>query len=335
MRKAALLSLLLIPAILQAQTVRLSHIVTIEGLQDNPIIGYGIVVGLNGTGDSADNSETREFLGRMMDNFGMTGTPANWEPKNTAVVVVMANVLPGAAVGSRVDVTVSSIFDAKSIEGGRLIVAPLYGGDNTLYAVAQGAVVIDGTSKTGGVIPMGGIVQREIEHPITTGTNTLTINVNERLGIAVMGRVLDAIRAAYPAAVQRVQNYKITLKIPDGMDVYQFVSELFDITVDIDQEPSVLIDSRSGIIVAGGDVIVTEAAVTLNGTEVRIGGTQNLWGGTQQQTGQGAARVLPNTATVSELADALNRIGATKDDIVKILQMLYDNGNLKAKLIVR
>lgn len=333
--KKFLFALLFIPLAVQAQTVRLSHIVTIEGLQDNPIIGYGIVVGLNGTGDSADNSQTREFLGRMMENFGMAGTPANWVPKNSAIVVIMANVLPGAAVGSRVDVTVSSIFDAKSLEGGRLIVAPLYGGDNILYAVAQGAITLDGTVKTSGIIPMGGIVQREIEHPIMTGSDTITINVNERLGIAVMGRIIEAIRGAYPESVQTVQNYKITLKLPQGMDAYQFVAELFDITVDIDQEPSVLIDSRSGIIVAGGDVIVTEAAVTLNGTEVRVGG-QNLWGGAGQTPGQqGAVRLMPNTATVSELVDALNKIGASKEDVVKILQMLYDNGNLKAKLIVR
>lgn len=327
---------LLFPAALFGQTVRLSHIVTIEGLQDNPLIGYGIVVGLNGTGDSADNSETRAFLGRMMENFGMSGASDAWKPKNSAIVVVMANVLPGAAAGSRVDVTVSSIFDAKSIEGGRLIVSPLYGGDNVVYAIAQGAVVIDGTAKTGGVVPMGGIVQREIDHPITNDSDTVTINVNERLGIAVMGRVLDAIRGAYPDSVQSVRNYKITLKIPQGSDVYKFVSDLFDITVDVDQEPSVLIDSRSGIVVAGGDVVVTEAAITLNGAEVHVG-SQNLWGGagTQNQQQQGAVRLMPNTATVSELVDALNKIGASKDDIVKILQLLYDNGNLKAKLIVR
>jgi flagellar P-ring protein precursor FlgI len=326
-----------IAAGLFAESVPLKNIISIEGMQVNPVLGYGIVVGLKGTGDSTTGSQTKEVLSMIANNFGFYVDPMLLKPKNSAIVLVSAQLPPFAPIGSHVDVSVASVFDAKSLEGGELIITPLLGGDNQIYAIAQGRLMVENGSKSvTGIVPLGGIVQEEIFHQITDTNGQLTIYVNEKLGMGVVSKVKETIQKKYPDAITKVQNYKIRMKIPAGMEIYDFIFELNKMSVDIDQEPRVLIDAKQGVIVSGGNVMITEAAVSFKGTKVQVGGGAASWGGSSGgQNASETVKVMKSSATVAELADGLNKLGASTDEIITILQLLYKNGNLKGKLEIQ
>lgn len=311
--------------------VELKNIVSVEGLQENPLLGYGIVVGLKGTGDSENGSQTKEILSRIANNFGIKINADRLKPKNSAVVLVSGMISPFAQPGGRMDVKVSSVFDARSLEGGELVLTPLIAGDNEIYAVAQGGLISDKSSKgVMGYIPQGAIIQKPVESQIVNSNNEIALNVQETLGLPAIQKVADAIRQKYPDSVKSVQNSRIVLALPESTEVYQFLSELYKIKADVDEEPSVLIDSRTGILISGGNVQISEAAVTYNGTKVTIGG-----GVTETGKTDGNMKLLKPSATVQDLVDAFNQIGASGSDIARILQLLYRNGNLKGKLIVQ
>lgn len=315
------------------ESMELMNIAEIEGLQENVIIGYGLVVGLDGTGDSADGSQTREFVSRIADNFGFLTDSEDWNTKNSAVVLVSGNVFPGSAVGSKIDVTVSSVFDATSLSGGYLVLTPLVGGDEEVYALASGKIKTDSEdSELTGTVSLGGAIQKEIEHSIMGEDGIIVLNVNDKQGLSVMSNITAAIKTAFPDSIESVSNYKIRINIPSGMELYDFLSGLYKIEVDVEQEPRILIDSDTGIIVAGGNVVITQAAVSLKNTDLSIG---SLWGTAGEEDAAGPFKLYDTTTTVSDLVDGLNEIGASADDIVDILQMLYQNGNLKAKLVVQ
>jgi flagellar P-ring protein precursor FlgI len=320
-----------------SQSVSLRNIITIEGADENPLLGYGIVVGLNGSGDSARNTQTREILARIANNFGFFVDTETIRPRNSAVVSVSALIPPYASQGSRINLRVSSLYDAKSLEGGELIITPLLGGDGIMYAVGQGNIRIEDNGRgVTGVISGGGIIQREIRREVSRN-GRLSIRVNERLGLANTILVRDAVESEFPNSVLSIENNRITLNIPDGKDVYDFIFELYGLSVDIDDEPSVLIDSASGIIIAGGNVAISEAAVAFEGTRLNIGGNTarpSAFGDRFSGERKDAIQKLPATATVSELVEALNYIGADTKTIIKILELLHKNGNLKARLII-
>lgn len=309
--------------------VELKNIVSVEGLQENPLLGYGIVVGLKGTGDSENGSQTKEILSRIANNFGIKIGADRLKPKNSAVVIVSGMISPFAQPGSRMDVKVSSVFDARSLEGGELVLTPLVAGDNEIYAVAQGGLISEKSSKgVMGFIPQGGIVQKPVDSQVVNSNNEIVLNIQETLGLQAIQKVAEAIRQKYPDSVKSIQNNKIVLALPADTEPYQYLSELYRIKADVDEEPSVLIDSRTGILISGGNVQISEAAVTYNGTKISIGGGETA-------KSDGNMKVLKPSATVQDLVDAFNQIGANGTDIARILQLLYRNGNLKGKLIVQ
>ena len=311
--------------------VELKNIVSVEGLQDNPLLGYGIVVGLKGTGDSENGSQTREILSRIANNFGIKISADRLKPKNSTIVLVSGTISPFARPGARMDVKVSSVFDARSLEGGELVLTPLIAGDNEIYAVASGGLMSDRSSKgVMGFIPQGAIIQRPVESQVINSNNEIALNVQETLGLPAIQKVADAMRQKYPETVKSVQNGRIVLAMPENTELYQFLSELYKIKADVEEEPSVLIDSRTGILISGGNVQISETAVTYNGTKVTIGGTS-----AEPGKNEGNMKLLKPSATVQDLVDAFNQIGASGSDIARILQLLYRNGNLKGKLIVQ
>ncbi|OHD57389.1 MAG: hypothetical protein A2Y33_07860 [Spirochaetes bacterium GWF1_51_8] len=338
MKKSILLfTMFMITGSIWAESVQLKNIISIEGLQMNPVLGYGIVVGLKGTGDSMTGSQTKEVLSTIANNFGFVVDPALLKPKNSAIVLVTAQIPPFAPVGSQIDINVASVFDAKSLEGGELIVTPLLGGDNMIYAIAQGRLITDKETKSvSGTVIMGGIVQQEIHHQILDTNGQITIYINEKLGLGVVSKVKEAVFKKFPDSIVKVQNFKLKLNIPNGLEVNDFIFEINKLSVDIEQEPRVLIDSKNGVIVSGGNVIITEAAISFKGTKVQIGGASPAWGG----AGAGGAasetvKVMQTSTTVAQLADGLNKLGASTEEIITILQLLYKNGNLKAQLVVQ
>jgi flagellar P-ring protein precursor FlgI len=311
----------------------LKSIISIDGMQDNPVLGYGIVVGLKGTGDSS-SSQTKEMISRIANNFGFKINPEELKPKNCAVVLVSSVLSPFSQPGSKIDIKVSSIFDAKSLDGGELVITPLISGDNQIYAVASGSLLTERNSKgVIGSVPQGAIVQKAIENNLVDVSNQIYITVQERLGLSAVNKVVEVIQGKYPDSVKKVANNKIILALPENRALYQFVSEINKLKVDIDEEARVLIDSKSGIVISGGNVIITEAAISYGGTKINIGNSSPAWG--NNKASEQNVKVIKNTATVQDLADALNQIGASGNDLAKILELLYKNGNLKAKLSVQ
>jgi flagellar P-ring protein FlgI len=327
---------LLAGSIAFSATVDLRNIVSIDGLEDNPLLGYGIVVGLKGTGDSENGSQTREILSRIANNFGFKISPDKLKPKNSAVVLVSSIVTPFIQPGSRADVKVSSIFDAKTLEGGELIITPLMGGDSVIYAVAQGSVMTERSARgVMGTIPQGAIIQKQIDSTIVSSNNEIALTVLDSQGFQVITKVVSALRQKYPESIRGVVNNKIFMKLPENTEVYQFISDVYKIQVDIEEEPSVLIDSKSGILISGGNVYISQAAVSFGATRLTIGGQANQGGFGGPGKAEENVKLMKETATVQDLVDGLNQIGASGGDIAKILQLLYKNGNLKGKLIVQ
>ena len=333
MRRIAIFTILLcgISICGWSETVSIRNIVTVQGMQDNPVLGYGIVVGLKGTGDSASGTQTKEILARIANNFGFSLDPEAIKPKNSAIVLVTATIPPFAPEGSRLDISVSSAFDAKSLEGGELIVTPLLGGDNDIYAIAQGKLQTDRNAKSvSGKISQGAIVAKEILHKIVADDGTIVLQISERVGLSAPGVVKNEIAKKYPDAIVSINNNKLVLKLPEGMSAAEFINELNKLSVEIEPEPSVLIDSRSGIVITGGEVTITEAAISVNGMNVKVGS----WGSAGSDSG-GSVKHFNAVSTVGDLVRGLNELQATPEDIVIILGMLYKNGNLKAKLIIQ
>lgn len=330
MKKTALFfSIFLVPTLLFSESVSLENLLTVEGLDENPLMGYGLVVGLDGSGDSADGSQTTEFVSRLSESFGFSVDTEGWQLDNSAVVLVSGTLLPSASTGSRFNITVSSVFDATSLEGGRLVLAPLYGGDGEIYAIAQGDIEIDEDSPLNGDIALGGLVQKEVDHEIETD-GSLTFKISDSISLSALSSIKSAILTAYPNSDVTLDNYKMTVALPENTDAFDFISGIYGLAAEIDDEPSVLIDSDSGIVIAGGDVMISTAAISLPGMDISVG---NLWGSAGSDSD--LFTLYPSTTTVSELVSGMNEVGASTDQIIEVLQLLYDNGNLKAKLTVQ
>ena len=319
-----------ISEIIFAQNTPLKSILEIEGFQENPLLGYGIVVGLNGSGDSVRHSQTKEILARIADKFGFYLDESNMKPKNSAIVLVSALIPPMAAVGSRLDVRVSSVFDAKNLAGGELIITPLIGGDGKVYAIAQGR--LDTPEHFKGVsasIPRGAILQKEVGHKITN-TGVINLIPKTSLELSDIAKIRKAIENRFPGSIQSDSFNRLSVKIPKNTDLYDFLAKLLNINVNIDTPASVTIDSRTGMVVAGGNIIISEAAISFKGTRMSI---NNAWD--TESTENKSVHKLNASTTVSDLVEGLNSLGTTPSDIAKILEMLHRNGNLKARLIIR
>jgi len=318
--------------------VELKNVLTIEGFQENPLLGYGIVVGLKGTGDSDNGSHARQILSLVAKNFGFRISPEKLKAKNSAVVLVTATLTPFSRAGSKIDVRVSSIYDAKSLEGGELIITPLLGGDNEIYAIAKGNLLIDKNTKgVSGIIPQGAIVQKEIDQKVVNEKGEVVFLVSENVGLSSCLKIVQEIKKNFGDYFLSAEGNKIVLKVTEGSDILDFISKILALKVDIEDEPSVIIDVASGAIVSGGNVVISEAAVSYKNIQLNIGSsTQSFFSsGLAGKSEQKAFSYIRNTATVSELVDSLNQLGLSGRDIAKILELLYKNGNLKARLIIQ
>ncbi|MFN4215923.1 MAG: flagellar basal body P-ring protein FlgI [Brevinematales bacterium] len=325
---------LFLAVFLWAEPIEMKYIVSVEGLSFNPLIGYGIVVGLKGTGDSEGGSQTKEFLARIAHHFGIQANLEKFKPKNAAVVMVVADVPPFAQAGNRLDVRVASVFDAKSLEGGELVVTPLVGGDNEIYAIASGRLNVDTSSKSvSGIIPQGAILQKPIPQTWLQENNTVVLHLDPNYSFDAFLAIERVLQTTFAGVEYTIEDYTIRLKIPEDQQPAQWLGKLLSVRIDVPQVPSITIDSKTGMVVAGGNIVVTEAAIVYQGSQITIGGSSSSWGLSSSSQKQ-IAKILPSSTTVQELVNGLNQLGMSSQDIVKILQLLHKNGNIKAKLQV-
>lgn len=361
-----LISLFMVPA---NAAVRIKDITTLQGVRENQIVGYGLVVGLQGTGDTLANSIfTAQSLQSMLDRMGVNIRGFARGPalrtRNVAAVLVTADLPPFIQPGSRVDVTVSSLGDATSLLGGTLILTALTGVDGQTYAIAQGQVAVAGFSvqgqaesitqnvATAGRIPNGAVIEREVPGQLRDIGQLVLILKNPDFATSV--RVADAInhyaRRHYGVQVAHEEDQRsIVLMRPSRIGPARFVAEISELTVEADTPARVVMDSRSGTVVIGQDVQISTVAVTQGNLTVQITETPQV--SQPNPFARGRTVVTPETqidadqqggpisivrgTNLSTLINGLNKIGLTPSGIIAILQAIKTAGALHADLVVQ
>ncbi|MDW8095201.1 MAG: flagellar basal body P-ring protein FlgI [Aquificaceae bacterium] len=335
---------------------RVGDIASFEGGRSNYLVGYGLVVGLKGTGDGKSTIFTVKSIANMLNRMGIVVDPRRMTTKNVAAVMVSAKLPPYAKPGMRVDVEISSIGDAKSLEGGTLIMTPLRGPDGEVYIIAQGQVLVSGYEARGrgaqqvkntptvGYIPNGGVVEREL--PFQNIPDELNLYLDTP-SFSLAKLVQDRINAEFGAQVAlAIDGSTIRLKKPEGINHVDFLARVENVRVDVPSTARVVIDSRSGVVLFGGDVTINPVSVVVGSLTVSIKETPEVSQPPPLSPGQ--TRVVPRTevkvqekearvlelkgATVSQLVESLNRIGATPREIISVLQAIKAAGALRAKL---
>jgi flagellar P-ring protein precursor FlgI len=344
--------------------IRLKDLVTLEGVRENPLIGYGLVVGLAGQGDRQQTIFPLQGLTNMLERMGVSVSPAAIQVKNTAAVMVTATLPAFAQPGTHIDVTTSSIGDARTLQGGLLLLTSLKGVDGQTYAIAQGPLVTGGfvagkggnsqtvNHPTVGRVPNGAIVERPA--PSRTPGNSLRLQLRQA-DFTTSARIAVALNARFgsrTAPVARADNagvVSVTLPADYAARATDFMAELETLAIPVDRAARVVINERTGTIVMGKDVHIGPVAILQGNLTVEIQTSfavsqpASLGTGTTSvvpQVGVAAKQekarnvVLQQGATVEELVRALNAIGATSRDVIVILQNLRAAGALEAELEV-
>lgn len=343
---------------------RIKDIADFEGVRENQLIGYGLVVGLQGTGDSLRNApQTKQSLTAMLERLGVSTRDLNLNVKNVAAVMVTANLPPFSAQGSRIDVTVSSVGDAKSLAGGQLLVTPLLGADQQVYAVAQGAIAIGGFSASGasgssvsrgvpttGRIASGGLIEREIHFDLATQKDLRLSLRNPDFTTA--RRMADAINEAVPGGAARAVNSgAVVLSRPETYegDMVDLLARVENISIDPDLPAKIVIDETSGIVVMGENVSVSTVAIAQGNLTISVNEQLNvsqpapLSNGQTTVTpassvtvdeGRGGLAVVRGGVPLKELVDGLNALGVSPRDMISILQALKAAGAIQAEIEV-
>ncbi|KQK29825.1 flagellar biosynthesis protein FlgA [Bosea thiooxidans] len=363
-----LAALLAVAIGLSAQPVfalsRIKDLAAVEGVRTNQLLGYGIVVGLNGTGDTLNNTPfTKQSLQAMLERLGVNTRGANMRTANVAAVMVTANLPPFSTQGTRVDVTVSAMGDAKSLQGGTLLVTPLLGADGEVYAVSQGPVAISGFSAEGdaskitrgvptvGRIANGGVVEREIDFALNK-LSTLRLSLRNP-DLTTARRMAAAINDFIGGdSAEPTDPSTVVLQIPPRFkgNMIKLLTDIEQLRVEPDQLARIVIDERSGIIVMGKDVRVSTVAVAQGNLTVTISETPQV--SQPNEFARGRTVVTPQTSikvdteggnklalvkesvTLAELVDGLNALGIGPRDLISILQAIKSAGALQAEIEV-
>ncbi len=344
---------------------RIKNIVSIRGVRANQLVGYGLVIGLNATGDSLRNSPfTEQSLQAMLDRMGVNIRKQNTRTRNSAAVIVTADLPAFVQTGTTIDVTVSSLGDATSLLGGSLIMTPLYGADNLIYAVAQGPITVSGYQiegaaqtvtqnvPTSGRIPNGALVERQAPGQFVD-VEFIGLDLrNPDFGTAV--RIADAINAygldRFGVQLARASDLRsVAVKRPPSIAPTRLMAEIGELLVEPDAPARVVIDERTGTIVIGRDVQISTVAVTHGNLTVTVTETPQVSQPLPFSEGQtvvtpdtnisiaeqgGTLRVVRGT-NLHILVQGLNRIGLKPQGIIAILQAIKTAGALQADLVVQ
>ncbi len=342
---------------------RIKDLADVEGVRENQLIGYGLVVGLNNTGNSLNNSPfTKQSLQAMLERLGVNIRGAQLRTGNVAAVMVTANLRAFATQGTRLDVVVSALGDAKSLQGGTLLVTPLLGADGNVYAVAQGTVAVAGFQAEGdaakiirgvptvGRISNGALVEREIEFALNRMTTVRLSLRNPDLTTAkrIAGAINDFLGAPVAELIDRA-TVAITVPPKYQGNLVSLLTEIEPIVIEPDHPAKVVIDERSGIIVMGRDVRVSTVAVAQGNLTVTI--TEQPQVSQPNPFTRGQTRVVPRTniqvqedgrkfglvnegISLKELVDGLNALGVGPRDLISILQAIKASGAIQAEIEV-
>jgi flagellar P-ring protein precursor FlgI len=353
------LAFVLAPA--EARAARLKDIASFSGVRTNELVGYGLVVGLAGTGDGTSSTFTMRSMSNMLEKMGVEADPDNLKPKNVAAVMVTAKMPVSAKPGSNLDITVSSLGDAKSLLGGVLLITPLKGLDGRVYAVGQGSLTIGGFTVGGqaadaqkniptvGRIPNGAVVERSVPFKFNNQDH-MTVNLEVR-DFGTTMQVVNKINASMGGQFAKAKDIStIDLELPDRFrgNMVPLMASLEDLDISPDGKAKVVVDEKTGTVVLGQDVRLSRVAVAHGNLQIVVSETQQV-----SQPGpfsDGETVVTPQTdiqvqeqnnqlmlmegATLQELVDGLNSIGATPRDLISIIRTLKAAGSLHADVEV-
>jgi len=343
---------------------RVKDLVDVDGIRDNMLVGYGLVVGLNNSGDSLKNAPfTQQTLQTMLERMGVNTRGQTMQTKNTAAVMVTANLPAFAAQGTHIDVSVSALGDAKSLQGGTLLVTTLFGADGQIYALGQGPVAIGGFTASGdaatvtrgvptaGRISNGAIVEREIPFALANET-TLKLSLHNP-DLTTAGRIASAVNEYLGQTIADVSDpstvhIAVPAAYPHG--VIGLLTDVEQVKVSPDQPAKVVIDEQSGVIVMGSDVRVSTIAIAQGNLTIRVNETPEA--SQPSPFSKGKTTIVPRTSiqvddskgnkmavlkdgvSLQSLVDGLNALGVGPRDIISILQAIKAAGALQADIQV-
>ena len=344
---------------------RIKDIVDFEGVRDNQLVGYGLVVGLNNTGDTlATGHFTKQSLQAMLNRMGVKPTDAGLTSKNVAAVMVTASLPPFARLGARIDVTVSALGDSKSLLGGTLLVTPVLGADGEVYAVAQGQLAVGGFSSQGnaetvvkgvptsGRIASGAIIEREINFDLTTLEKVkLTLRNHDFTTARRIAQAINAFLGTSAAASSDPMTVRVVVPENYRQNVVNLLTDIEQLRIEPDQLARVVIDEHTGTIVMGENVRISTVAIAQGSLTIRITETQQVsQPGPFAEVGttttvdrtnidvqEGEERrltVLQPGVSLQELVNGLNAMGIGPRDMITILQAIKASGALQAEIEV-
>jgi flagellar P-ring protein FlgI len=354
------------PAAPIAQLTRIKDVASIEGIRDNQLIGYGIVVGLRGTGDTQQTVYPIQTLLSTLERLGITvpqtgnNSASNMQVKNIAGVFAVATLPPFSRTGEKIDVTVSSAGDARSLEGGVLLMTPLYGPDGQIYAQAQGPLVLGGYQVSGGGntrqvnhpttarLPSGALVERTVPFDLKQ-MHTVSVVLNDA-DFHTAERMAGAINAALKSDRAHVSDSRrVEIAAETGEDLPQLLEKIEAIEIEVSPRARVVVNERTGTVVIGGKVRLQPVSILHGGLSINVivqnqvsqpnafsqGTTQVVQQTTLQAQDKPVNRIeLKEGATVEDLVQELQQIGATARDVISILQGMKEAGALEADLEV-
>lgn len=355
-------ALTLAPAASATGPTRLKELAIVEGARDNQLVGYGLVVGLNGTGDKRQTYFSAQTLANMLERMGVQVNPTAMLVRNMAAVIVTATLPPFAQPGSRIDIQVAAIGDASNLQGGVLVLTPLRGPDGNTYAAAQGSVLTGGfvagrggsnsvtmNHPTAGRVPGGAIVERAV--PYTPAVDSVRWQLRQA-DFTTAARVAAAINAKLPDAQAVCESASaIRVAVPPNFNgrLVEFIAEMERITIEVDSRLRVVINERTGTIVLGKEIRIQPAAILHGNLSVEISTTYNV--SQPAPFSEGKTTVTPEVnvgvkeeaakqvnlkdgASVEDLVRALTAVGSSPRDIISVLQNLRAAGALNAELEV-
>lgn len=340
---------------------RIKDIVDVENVRPNQLIGYGLVVGLAGTGDKTRNTPfTEESMQAMLERMGVNVRSAQMKTQNVAAVSVTAAMPPFARAGSQIDVTVSALGDATSLQGGTLLVTALKGMDGQIYAVAQGPVAVSGFKAQGaganisrGVstsarIASGAIIEREVPYALKSATALKLALRNPDFTTAQ--RIAKAINAAFPGSAEMLDPATVRLSAPDGAALVERIAQVENLGVEVDSPARVIVNEAAGTVVMTADVRISPVAIAQGGLTISVaenpvasqpgplsGGQTQVLPRTQVSVddGGGASLAMVEGESLKTLVGGLNRLGVSPRDLITILQALRSAGALQAEIEVQ
>jgi len=344
---------------------RIKDVASVQGVRDNQLIGYGLVMGLQGTGDTLRNSQfTEQSLQSMLDRMGVNVRDINLRTRNVAAVIVTADLPAFVGSGSRIDVTVTSMGDATSLKGGTLMLTALQGGDGQVYAVAQGAIAVSGFSAQGqaetltsgvataGRIPNGALIEREVQGGFNAMGPLAFELKNPDYKTATL--ITDAInlyaQQRYGARVASPRDFRtVLLQKPKNVAATRFIAELGDLEIRPDTPARIVVDQRTGTVVIGKNVQISTVAITHGALTIRVTETPEV--SQPDPFSMGQTVVVPRTqitaaeervplaivrgADLQTLVKGLNQMGLKPSDVIAILQAVKTAGALQAELVIQ